>query len=122
MEKKFNIVYCITNKIDGRKYIGVHSTNNIDDGYMGSGVEIKKDLKKLGKNNFTKEILFEYNNRDDMFKKENELITDEIIQSSRYYNKCRGGVGGRNHSDDTKRLISENNPRYWKTHKKHQNK
>jgi hypothetical protein len=41
------VVYCITNKINGKKYIGSDSNNNPE--YYGSGVYIKQSLKKYGK-------------------------------------------------------------------------
>ena len=42
----FHYVYEITNNINGRKYIGKHSTNDMNDGYMGSGIAIKQAIKK----------------------------------------------------------------------------
>jgi hypothetical protein len=48
----FYYFYKITNKINGKYYYGVHSTNNIEDGYMGSGVVITKAYEKYGIGNF----------------------------------------------------------------------
>lgn len=55
--EKINYVYCTTNLINSRKYIGSH-TGKIHDNYLGSGVNLTKALKKYGKENFIKEILW----------------------------------------------------------------
>ena len=54
---KFYIVYKITNQINGKFYIGVHATSDVNDGYMGSGKYLKRAQNKHGIENFTKEIL-----------------------------------------------------------------
>lgn len=50
-------IYKITNLLNGKMYIGQHTTSNIDDGYMGSGKIILRALKKYGVENFRKEWL-----------------------------------------------------------------
>ena len=52
-----NIVYKTTNLINGKEYVGSHYTNNINDGYLGSGILLVRSVKKYGKNNFKKDIL-----------------------------------------------------------------
>ena len=46
--------YKITNKINRKYYFGVHSTEDINDGYMGSGTVLAKAYKKYGIQNFEK--------------------------------------------------------------------
>jgi rRNA maturation protein Rpf1 len=48
-------IYKTTNKITGEFYIGMNSTSNFK--YLGSGVELQKQIDQYGKENFTKEIL-----------------------------------------------------------------
>lgn len=37
-------MYVTTNTINNKKYIGVHQTNDMNDGYMGSGKLLKNEL------------------------------------------------------------------------------
>lgn len=108
----FYAIYKITNKINGKYYIGKHQTNNLDDGYMGSGILIKRAIKKYGPSNFDKEILFIFDNAEDMNMKEIELVTIDLVEDGYCYNSGVGGQGGphfkgRQHSEQTKEVLRE---------------
>jgi hypothetical protein len=90
MERKY-LVYKITNRFDGKIYIGCHSTKNKNDRYMGSGTEIRKALKKYGRKSFVKEILFEFDTKEEMLTKEKELVTKEFCLRQDTYNVIEGG-------------------------------
>ena len=46
--KKIHYNYITTNKINGKRYVGMHSTDNIDDKYLGSGQLLIKAINKYG--------------------------------------------------------------------------
>jgi hypothetical protein len=72
--KKYHYSYITTNIINGKKYVGDHSTNNIDDGYLGSGLYLKRAIKKYGKENFNKKIISFFNCKGDAFNEQKKLI------------------------------------------------
>jgi prefoldin subunit 5 len=86
----FYTIYKITNKINGKSYIGKHQTKKLDDDYMGSGTLVRKAIKKYGVQNFEKEILHIFSNEADMNEAEKTLVT--LGENS--YNLCPGGQGG----------------------------
>lgn len=86
-------VYKVTNLVNDRYYIGVHKTANPHDKYMGSGPVIKKAMQKYGLENFTKEILHEFNTEEDAYNKETEIL-NELLSDDKCYNLNVGGKGG----------------------------
>ena len=89
-------MYKITNTINSRYYIGIHSTNNMNDGYFGSGKLLNRAIKKYGKQNFLKEILCFVDNKNELRELEELIVTTDWIVENRnvVYNVQKGGLGG----------------------------
>lgn len=89
--KKYNYFYKITNNLNNHFYYGIHSTDNLEDGYMGSGTRLNYAYKKYGIENFTKEILKFFDTRKECAEYEDEMVTEELIHSKECYNVVGGG-------------------------------
>jgi hypothetical protein len=89
---KEHYVYCTTNIINNKKYIGSH-TGHINDDYFGSGVILKKAIKKYGKCNFVKVILWcgpkEYMREMESYWCEYFDVANNIL----FYNRTNKGTG-----------------------------
>lgn len=90
-KKKHYLVYKTTCLINGKIYIGQHQTYDPNDNYLGSGIELNEDIKKFGRENFKREILFDFDNLNDMDNKEKELVTEEFVARPDTYNMRVGG-------------------------------
>lgn len=109
----FYILYEVRNNLNGKIYVGVHKTKDINDGYMGSGKVICAAIAKYGIENFTKRILEQFDNAAAMFAREKEVVTDEFLLREDVYNLRRGGTGGfdyinKNMDEEYRRIRREN--------------
>ena len=87
------LIYKITNLINNKIYVGAHATTDVNDSYMGSGVNIVKSIKKYGLENFKKEILFNFETSEEMYAKEAELVDEAFVMRTDTYNAALGGKG-----------------------------
>lgn len=87
-------IYLVTNKINGKQYVGQHKFNGIgmDNKYIGSGVLLHKAYKKYGFENFTIELLEECND-EDLNPLEQLYIEHYNTLSPNGYNLTKGGDG-----------------------------
>lgn len=118
---KYYTIYKLINKINNKIYIGKHKTNDLNDGYLGSGKIILKALSKYGKENFSKEYLFIFDSEDEMNAKEREIVNEDFITREDTYNLVLGGHGGGREpgykpSKETMNKIAIANKKHWKEH------
>lgn len=100
------IVYCTTNNVNDKVYIGVHKTEDpeVFDKYIGCGVKIgmpstymkpmtqfQAAVKKYGISAFSRKTLYIYDNEDDAYKKEAEIVNEDFIKLDTNYNMILGG-------------------------------
>lgn len=86
-------LYKTTCNLTNRYYIGIHSTNNLEDGYMGSGKRLIYSIRKYGIDNHTKEILEFFETREDLTKREIEIVNSDLIKEVNCMNLVLGGGG-----------------------------
>ena len=97
---------------EGYYYLGQHKTNNLDDGYKGSGTKLKEYYKQYPKD-YTFTILELYSNNTELNIAEQKLIGDLWKTDPYCLNMIYGGAGGftywkgKNMSEETKHKMSE---------------
>jgi hypothetical protein len=96
----FYYLYEVKNKINGKVYVGVHKTQNLNDGYMGSGKVLKRAIEKHGVENFTKTILEHFDSAEAMYAREKEVVNEDFLNRDDTYNLRCGGLGGFDYLND----------------------
>jgi hypothetical protein len=103
---KYHFIYITTNLINGKKYLGKHSTNNLKDRYIGCGLyewsTIKSEIGfqgavfKYGVENFKTEILLYFETSERAFRAEGLLgkILNVRLSEDFYNMKDCGEFGG----------------------------
>lgn len=111
------LIYKTTNLINEKYYIGCHQTDDLHDGYLGSGKHLKYAIKKYGTENFKFEILYSLSSKAEMFDLERTIVNEDLVKDPMTYNLKIGGSGGnpgivgafkgKKHSEESKQKIRE---------------
>lgn len=72
----------------------MHSTDDLEDGYMGSGKAIKFSIKRYGKENHKVEILEIVESRELLAEREKAIVTMSKVRDGNCMNLKLGGIGG----------------------------
>jgi len=119
--RKYHYIYKTTCKVTSKYYIGMHSTDNLEDGYVGSGKRLWYSINKYGLENHVCEILEFLLDRDSLKKREAELVCEDQLTDSMCMNLVPGGGGGFDHVngkitfDDRSKRGKVGGTNAWKT-------
>ena len=111
--KKYHYIYKTTNLINGKFYVGMHSTSNMNDGYLGSGRRLRYSIRKYGVENFQIEYLEFFDSREDLAAREAELVNEDLLHDPMCINLKSGGVGGWSVEQQRKNSIKGNLKKQW---------
>ena len=128
MQKQYyGAVYITTNLITSKRYIGkvVFARINDWEKYLGSGLYLKRAVKKYGKENFKKELIILAETEEELRLEEEEaILATRAVESENYYNLKYTSIGGDTFTHNprkeeirilkSKRSSGKNNPMYGK--------
>lgn len=105
VEHKYHFIYKTTNLKNGKFYIGMHSTDDLNDGYLGSGTKLRRSIRRHGIENFKLEILEFLQDRDSLKEKEKELVNEDLLKDPMCMNLKTGGEGGISSEEHRKKFL-----------------
>lgn len=74
VSKRWNVIYKTTFTRTGQYYVGFHSTDDLQNGYLGSGKWIRAVIRKHGRKELLREIVEFHDTREQLFQREAELL------------------------------------------------
>jgi hypothetical protein len=112
-ERQHNFIYKTTCLITNKFYIGMHSTDNLEDGYLGSGKILRYSIRKYGKENHELEILEFLPDRKSLINKEKEVVNESLLKDPLCINLVYGGEGGFS-KESASKGAKTTNKKLWK--------
>ena len=105
-QHNYHYIYKTTCRVTGNFYVGMHSTSNLEDKYLGSGKRLWYSIRKHGKENHLKEILEFLPDRNSLKDREREIVNEKFLKDPKCMNLKIGGEGG-DHGIGLKNLTRE---------------
>ena len=93
-QKKYHYIYRTTCVVTGKFYVGMHSTDDLSDGYLGSGKILGYSLNKHGRENHKLEVLEMCGSREQLRQREKEIVNEALLAHPLNINLKYGGEGG----------------------------
>ena len=90
-QKKYHYIYKTTNILNNKFYIGMHTTDDLEDGYVGSGKRLWYSINKHGKENHKTEVLEYLPDRESLRNREEEIVNEELLSKDSCMNLIVGG-------------------------------
>jgi hypothetical protein len=90
---RYHFTYQTKCLINDKTYVGVHSTSNLNDSYIGSGIALKKAIAKYGRRNFVCTVLSFFNTSKEAYEEEAFIVDEEWVKKGDNYNLNVGGFG-----------------------------
>jgi hypothetical protein len=112
-EKKYHFIYKTTNLKNGKFYVGMHSTHNLNDGYLGSGLRLRRSVRRNGPENFKIEYLEFFDNRIELTNREKQLVNEDLLKDPMCMNIRPGGSGGWTSEQQKQNAIKSNQKQKW---------
>lgn len=103
MQHNYHLIYKTTDILTGEYYIGQHRTNNLNDGYKGSGNWVKT---KTNKNRVLHTEVIHMSTAETLCEDEKKFIGDLWKTDPYCMNECPGGGSGP-HKEQTKIKIAK---------------
>lgn len=102
IREPYGFVYVTTNMINGKRYIGQKKFKKGWQIYLGSGVALTKALKRYGRDNFVRDIIYISYSEEDLNDKEIEFIYNYNANDRvNFYNIASGGKATNNFASKT---------------------
>jgi len=117
-QHKYHFLYKTTNIINEKFYVGMHSTSDINDGYLGSGKRLRYAINKYGKENFKREILQFFKNKENLAKAETDIVNEDLLKDPLCMNLMIGGNGGTTYGFKGKKRSKQHKDKMFNAFKK----